>query len=548
MAGDPNKILTGEAERLAEAGLPLPTPTTPGPPGSGVEPPGNSTWVVPHFQSFASVWNTVSRTYRWTFDEALTHSQQNARDYRKDPVVWEALRARQMPLAGSEWSIKPKNEMDPLDIEHSKRVQGAIEETPNLQQLLMSLLEAAWYGRAGSTLTYRWDWSEGYRRAIVDNHNPVNGDKLIFRYSGEVGILVGGDYPGSWIPTDRGRAHICTSQERQALIVHQFEREDADFYDARQAGRVEGVGLRDRLYWFQFLKQRVLAWMMEFLERVGAGGWTIYYYESGNPCSLAEVKEAAEKQSQNTSILFPRYSDGKAGPGIQRIEPSQSGAQLLLTLVTDYFDRIIRRVILGQSLSAEAGGTGMGSGVAELHADTLNKIITYDARNLQETLTKDFVSVISRHIDPARRPPRWIYDVDKPNASEYMGAATRFFEMGGDIDEDTTRSVLGLPRPKPGAPLLSKYGPLGSGPVLQQQMMQNAMMGMLGMGGPGMGMGPGGGQPMLAGNIVPGHPVAQPIPTATNNMATMLGGATMDPGVSPSQNLLLQALMGGGRI
>lgn len=541
---DPSKMLTGEQERLAEMGHQLPQPATPAPPGSGAEPPGLGTFVVPHFQSFASVWNTVSRTYRWTFDEALVHSVQNAKAYRRDPVVWEALRARQMPLAGSEWSIKPRSETDKADVEHSKRVQGAIEETPNLQQLLMYLQEAIWYGRYGASLIYGWDYSEGYRRAVVKEHEPINGDKLVFRYSGEVGILVGGNYQGSWIPTDRGRAHICTSEERQAVMVHRFEREDADFYDAVQAGRVEGVGVRDRLYWFMYLKQRVLAWMMEFLERVGAGGLTIYYYESGNQASLREVKEAAEKQRQNTSILFPRYSDGKAGPGIERLDPSQSGAQMMYQLITEYFDRVIRRVILGQSLSAEAGGTGLGSGVAELHADTLNKIITYDARNLQETLTKDFVSVISRHIDPSKRCPKWIYDVDKPNASEYMDAATRFFEMGGDIDEDSTRSVLGMPKPKPGVPVLSKYGPLGSGPVIQQQLMQQAMMGMLGGGG----MGGGTGQPMLPGNLVPGHPVAQPQPTAENGFGIMLSGGLggqMDPGVEPSQNVLLQALLGG---
>lgn len=537
---DPHQMLSGEAERLAEQGRPLPTPTTPGFPGSGELPPGGSAWVIPPFESFASVWNTVSRTFKWTFDEALTHSVQNAHAYRRDPVVWEALRARQMPLVGSEWSIKPRSETDPRDIEHSKRVQSTIEETPNLQQLLMYLQEDKWYGRYGASLIYEWDYSEGYRRAVVREHSPVNGDKLVFRYSGEVGILVGGNYQGSWIPTDRGRAHILSSDERQALIVHRFEREDPDFYNGQQAGRLEGVGLRDRLYWFMYLKQRVLAWMMEFLERVGAGGLTIYYYESGNTASLREVKDAAEKQRQNTSILFPRYSDGKAGPGIERLDPSQSGAQMMFQLITEYFDRVIRRVILGQSLSAEAGSTGLGSGVAELHADTLNKIITYDARNLQETLTKDFVSVISRHIDPTRRCPKWIYDVDKPNASEYMGAASRFFEMGGDIDEDSTRSVLGMPKPKPNARVLSKYGPLGSGPVIQQQLMQNAMMGMLG-GMPGT-------DPMLAGNLVPGHPVAQPIPTAQNGFGTMLqgaGGMNGDPGVNPGQNLLLQALMGG---
>lgn len=469
--------LTGPQATLAERGAPLPQPEPPPaqPPGAvatGQPAPNQGLYIFPHLDQFAAVWNTQSRVYRYTFDEALRHSRQNAVAYRRDPVVYEALRARQMPTAGCEWHLEPRNDFDPLEVEHAKRCRDAVEDTPNLQQLLMYLLEAVWFGRYGASLAYEWDYSQGYRRVVPTGHYPIDGDKLVFRYSGEVGILVGPQYQGSWIPTDRGRAHIATPQERQLLIVHEHEREDADFYSPEMAGRVHGVGVRDRLYWFLYMKQRVLAWMMEFLERVGAGGVMVFFYESGNPESLNEVKEAAEKSNKNTAFLFPRYADGKTGPGFQRLEPSMAGAELLDSLITGYFDVIIRRLILGQSLSSTAAGTGLGSGVADFHQETLNRILKYDARNLQETLTRDFVSVISRHIDPTRRPPKWVFDVDKPNAGEHLGAAQAFFEMGGQIDEDSLRSVLGLPKPKPGSATLSL--------LARQNPQMAAMLGMSG--------------------------------------------------------------------
>lgn len=526
--------LVGETERLAEAGRPLPQPTTPGPPGTVSQPPNDGLWVVPSFMSFSAVWNSVSRVYRYSFDEALRHSRTNAIAYRRDPVVFEALRARQMPVAGLEWHIDPRNENDPAQADHAKKCRDAIEETPNLQQLIMYLQEAIWYGRYGARLVYDWDYADGYRRAVVRDHSPINGDKLVFRYSGEVGILVGAQYQGPWLPTDRGRAHIYDADERQTVIIHQFEREDADYYDGEMAGRVAGVGVRDRLYWFLFLKQRVLAWMMEFLERVGAGGLTVYYYESGNPSSLNEVREAAEKQKTNTAILFPRYSDKKVGPGIERLEPSMAGADMLYRLVAEYFDNIIRRLILGQSLSAEATGTGLGTGVADLHADTLNKIIKYDARNLQETLTRDFVSTISRHIDPYQRIPKWKFEVDRPNASEHLEAMQALFEMGADIDEDDARSVLGLKKPKPGSAILSRYGPLGvagfmaSGGGMQQgQAQQDGGGGQNGQTPPN--------PTVIPGSLRPGDPVANPLDPSANG-----------PQIDPRMNVLIQALMGGG--
>ena len=520
--------LTGEAERLAEAGRPLPQPVTIQKPGSGIEPPNNGLWVVPHMNSFAAVWNNVSRTYRWTFDEALQNCQENALAYLKDPVVGGALRARTRPVAALPWHIEPRRDTDPMQVDHAQKVRDTIEETPNLQQLLMYLGKAIWYGRYGARLVYDWNWDDGYRRAVVRAHTPINGDKLVFRYSGEIGILVGGDYTGSWLPTDRGRAHIYDPGERQTIIVHQFEPDDADFYEAQMAGRVAGVGVRDSLYWFMYLKQRVLAWMMEFLERVGAGGLTIYYYESGNPASLAEVQEAAERQKTNTAILFPRYSDGKSGPGVERLDPSMAGADMMYKLVTDYFDRVIQQFILGQSLSSGTASTGLGSGVADLHADTLNKIIAYDARNLEETLTRDLVSTVSRHIDPYQRVPKWRFEVEDPNASEQLQAAQALFEMGADLDEEEVRGIMGLRKPKPGAPILSRYGPMG---------VAGAMLG-----GMNPGMVPEGNQPggimanptVLPGSLIPGDPVANP-----------LEGSNLPP----DRNLILQALLGsmGGR-
>lgn len=159
----------------------------------------------------------------------------------------------------------------------------------------MSLLEALWYGRHGSQLAMEWDYTAGYRRAIVRDHFPVHGDKLVFRWSGELGIRVGLNYRGSWMPTDRGRVHFCTPEERLHVVVHKFEPEDPDYDDAEFSGRVHGVGLRDRLYWFLWLKQRVMAWLMQFLERVGAGGLTVFYYDAGDRASKTGGSDASPR-------------------------------------------------------------------------------------------------------------------------------------------------------------------------------------------------------------------------------------------------------------
>ena len=424
-------------------------------------PAGLGKQAIPQFVTFGQLANYASRTYRWAHDEALKHSYENAKAMRRDPIVMSALRARQMSVAQLSWHIECLNPEDMRQAAAAKLIEDIIKRTPKFQQLKMGLLEGVFYGRYAAQLAYGWDFSDGQRRMVVKSHKPINGDKLIPRWSGQWGILVHALYDGTWDITERGRAHFFTDYEREQVIVHEHEPEDADFFDSQLAGGIHGVGIRSRIYWFWYLKSQTMSFLMDYLERLGAGGITIYYYEHGNDASLAEVKACAEAQFKNHTILMPRYRDNSTGgPGIDRIEPSNNGAQLLESLVTQYYEAQIRRYILGQDLTSEAGPGGT-DGVATLHGETYNRIIKYDAENLASTLTEDFVRVLQKYNVPHDIPPlRFVFDVDKVNAGEMLEAANQFYQMGGSIGEDSLRTVIGLPRPKPGEAVLTQNMPM----------------------------------------------------------------------------------------
>ena len=471
-------------ERLQEWGYPPPKPQNP-----GNLPPGGGQFVLPHVATFSQIVNMASKTYRWTFDEALRHSSVNTLAMRRDLVIMDALRSRQIPVVQLPWHLEADDDQDNKQVEAVKGLSRIIEEIHNFQDYKRQLMEAIWYGRYAVQNLYRWDFSTGKRRMIVGDYQPINGDKLVFRHGGGMGVLVHpAQYDGPTYITDRSRAHFFTPEEREQLVVHKHEPEDADFFEGELAGAIHGVGIRSRVYWIWWLRSQIMTFLMDYLERVGAGGFTIYFFESGNPESLREVRGAAEEQWRNNAILFPRYREGTAGgPGIQRVEPSMAGANLLESLVVNYFDNVIRRFILGQSLTSEAQGTGLGSGLADLHADTFNRIVKYDAIALQETLTRDLVSVLCKYNYPGIPCPRFIFDVDKPNAQAVLQAAQAFFEMGGAIDEDELRGIIGLAKPVPGHAILAQAQPMqpqGVGAMPQGVPME-------GQPGP-MPMGPGG--------------------------------------------------------
>lgn len=471
-----------------ELGYPAPPIEVPDstPPNLGI--PG-----VPPYLSFAQLVNSYSRSFL-NYDEALRNGRQQALAIRRDPVLIQALRARQMPVAQLEWHVAAD---DPNDVQQARTadiIQRAIKRVPRLQALLMSLLEAVWYGRAGVQVAYQWDWIDGVKVCRPRQWWPLNGDKLVFKFDGTPGVLCHYNFKGDWTPTERGRAHFFTPQERPALILHHFEPEDSDFYEGEMAAGLFGVGIRSRIYWYWYVKSQTMQYLMDYIERVGAGGLTVYYYEAGNKQSLEEVRQAAENQFKSNALLFPRPRDaaGSGGaPGIDRFEPSQSGVQLIQQLVTSYFDDVMRKFILGQDLTATAEPTGLGSGVAALHGQTFSRIISYDAIALAESLTQDLVRPMQTFMGKGHLPPcKFVFEVDAPNTSTILAAAQAFYQLGGSIDEESLREALGLPSPEPGKPILS-----------QQQMMSPQAAGTIPAGVPMQG--PPGPDPSQQGLVSP---------------------------------------------
>ena len=428
--------------------------------------PAAGAFNLPHFVTFSQLVNYVTRTYRYTTDEALRHCVNNALAMRNEPVIMQAIRTRQMPVSQLSWHLEPQDPNNQSQKEAAEFLTDTIKNTWRFQQMFRCLQEAIWYGKYGVQMAYRWNWDTGYKRMVASRWVPINGDKLVYKFDGRVGVLVHATYTGPTERTDRGLAHFFDPAERQSVIVHEWEPEDSDFYEGDMAGAIHGTGIRGRIYWLWWIRAQVVAWALDYLQRVGVGGFTIAYYEHGNQTSLNEVKACFQSQLDRNVILFPRYRDNTTGgPGIERIDPSAAGQQLFTTLIAEYFDAVIRRYILGTNGTADQGPTGVGEGWADLHAGEFARIMKYDAVDLEDTLNQDFVPVMNKYNCPGNPCPRWKFEIDEPNVDEYLDGAKTFFEMGGQLDEEQVREVLGLGKPLPGHAILSQIQPQAPVPV-----------------------------------------------------------------------------------
>ncbi len=432
-------------------------------------------FLVPHVETFAGIVGGLN-TYRWRFDQALKHSRENSLAMRRDTFIAACLQERYLAAAQLNWHIVPENPNDPEQVAVANDMELAFRNLPDLDGLMMACLEAIWYGRAGAHLLWGY---QGERLEILD-HYPVNGDKWVFTYEGVPGVLIHqqADLPADAMIsfTERNRAVILdTAFYREQFILAYGPKVDADFFEPEHAGQRFGTGARNWIYWYWWLLQEVMGWIIDYVEKVGLG-ITVFYYEQGNPEAEEKAKEAAREQSRNTVLVLPRpIGQERAGSAVERIEVPVEGAHFLLQIVETYFKDAIRKFINGQTLSSAAESTGLGSGVADLHASTKDKLSLADSKRQGEALTRDLVRPYQKWNYPSRvqgQRYRWQFTINRSDMDRALASARAIFDMGGQLNQDELLSIANLTKPKEGDRILQRLDPTVNKDVFDMQMGQ----------------------------------------------------------------------------
>jgi hypothetical protein len=450
--------------------------------------------AVPHILTFASTFGSSWKTYlhdRW--DEALRDSRQHALEMRRDAFLMGLLQERKLATAGLKWHLEVPDEQRPEQKLVKDHLTKVLLATPRLPRMLLSLLEALWYGRYAVQVEYEWKAVNGLRSLCVKQHTPVNGDKIGHRWDGTPYLLVSAAHAeqltrrgaelldnrdarncprADLIQSSIAKALLLNGSWRQRFLLHSHEVDDADYFDAERAESVHGVGIRHRVYWIDYLKKELLYTLQEHLERIGLGV-TLWPFDASNPQAKEETAEIARRQTRNSVILLPYWRGDPGDKPLsmpQRLEIPTAGAELVSKL-TDYFDKILERFIVGQSMSGGADaedGLG-GTGRAQFAADTKKRIVQFDAANLADTLSEDWVDVVRRFTFPAAEfPVRWVFDVDVEDPEDTLEAVTKAYEMGVDFKKNEIRALTGLSDPQPGDDVVGG----------RQERLENVMLGL----------------------------------------------------------------------
>jgi hypothetical protein len=433
-------------------------------------PPNFGKMVVPHIMTVSG--RVSTKAYLWA-DEAIRDSRQNAERMRTDCGIMESVEARQRAVSLLNWHLAPEDEASLEQKQLADEMTRVIRRTPQFAKLRFSLGDARWYGRSGIAMQFHKDYVGGRMRTLVKRWEPRNGDKLVFRYDDgshkydpdQIGIRIGGAYdlPSSVRDitgqmrqkiegTEHGLVYWLDEWERRTMIINKHIIEDGPWEDPVRAGAINGVGIRDRIYWTWYGMVECLSEVLTYLTR-SAFGIEIWTYPAGNDEAKKRCEQAANNVSGGgrTVLIVPRFQGEDADLfGVQHIEPSMSGIESGMSLVKEYFGHKIKRYILGQTLTSEAAATGLGSGVAEAHMATFADIVKMDAVGDEEVITTDLVRPLQLWNFPQSRGIylRFVIDTDSPEAEAKMRGYKQAWDMGARIKEEDVLSTIGASMPK----------------------------------------------------------------------------------------------------
>lgn len=319
---------------------------------------------------------------RWLFgsrltpvDEVLTKrggSQGLAvyEELERDAQVSAVLQKRRMAVIGREWHVRPGDDSAPAAAV-AELVETAFKALPfnrlvedALAALLtgVSVQEVMWEQRGAQLLPAR----------------------LIARSPRRFGFRVGDDgMPELRLLT---RASILDGEPvpERKFLVHRF------------GGRYDdpwGLGLGNRLYWPVYFK------------RQGVGFWMGALEKFGQPTSLGKYPVGATEDQQTTLLkaLGAIASDAGViipeGMSVELLEAKRTGSFDSYQTLARYMDDDIAKVVLGETLSTNAGENGSRA-LGQVHNQVRLEIVKADADALSDALNQQLV--------------RWIVELNAP--------------------------------------------------------------------------------------------------------------------------------------
>jgi len=339
----------------------------------------------------------------------------------RDGHILTEMFKRKAALQGLDWTITPLSDAsakEKADAEWLSEIVGNLE----LEDILLDAMDAVGHGFSCQEVTW----------------GKVGKEKLPLKFEHR---------PQSWFQLDIATRSQIRLKDNSADGAELWPMGWILHVHKAKSGYVARGGIHRTLAWPYLFKNYSVRDLAEFLE--------IY----GLPLRLGTYPTGASAREKST-LLQAVMSIGHAAAGIVPegmaidFKEAAKGQSDPFEYMIGWCENTQSKIILGQTLSADAKPTGMGSGVSNLHNEVRHDILAADARQVARTLTRHLLwpilAVNRPGADPARCP-KFRFDLaESEDLAVYADALPKLAGAGMQIPIAYAHEKLRIPQAKEG--------------------------------------------------------------------------------------------------
>lgn len=347
----------------------------------------------------------------------------------RDAHLYAEMNKRKLALLGVDWRIEPpKNPTAKEKADAEWLAEVLTDSTDPYEDLILAMMDGIGHGFSATEMV--WEKQDGY---------------LLPRYFPR---------PQEWFTLNKDRSAIHLNDgtaygaplESFGWVLHT--------HGKAKTGYQGRMGIYRTCVWPFIYKAYGLSDFAEFLETFGLPIITGKYHAGATDEEKASLLRAVTALGHSARAIMPAEMQLE----ISKITGSGESTPHLALLA--WADRAISKLILGQTLSADAQPTGLGSGVANLQGEVRDDILRADAREVAGTVTRDILYpmlALNRGVDGPSRCARLVFCFDEPaDFKQYAEGIPKLVSMGmRTIPVEWAHDRLGIPLPKDGEETLA---------------------------------------------------------------------------------------------
>lgn len=349
----------------------------------------------------------------------------------QDSAIGANIQTRKRAILTLDWRIAEPRNATPAEEKLQTEIDELFYQYPNLENLLMDMMDAV--GHGFSAIEIEWKLENG--KYIPHNFIPR---------------------PQSWFKLDKyDNLLLKTPTNPMGEPLRQFGWV-VHSHKSRSV-QLARMGLFRTLAWLYMFKHYSVRDFAEFLELYGM------------PIRIGKYGAGATNEEKRTLLrALAQIGHNAAGimPDSMTVElhnaANTTATNNPFLQMTDWCEKSIARLILGQTLTSGADGKSSTNALGNVHNEVRRDLLVSDAKQVAQTITQQIIlPYLQINVDPniaLYRVPYFEFDTKKyDDLSTFADAIPKLVGIGVQIPEKWTRDKLGIPEAQDGEAVLKPF-------------------------------------------------------------------------------------------